>query len=92
MKRNLVEPTGIKMLKEAFCVFDGGLGVYWSTVFPSQALRAQSQIFQEESRLLEMLVVRNYIERIYTHLSRRWSGHQKIPQTLHFELRPRLEV
>ena len=58
MKRNLVEPTGIKMLKEAFCVFDGGLGVYWSTVFPSQALRVQSLIFQEESRLLEMLVVR----------------------------------
>jgi len=27
MRRNLEEPAGLKMLKEAFCVFDGGDGV-----------------------------------------------------------------
>ena len=33
MRRNLEEPAGLKMLKEAFCVFDGGrlcLAVYWA--------------------------------------------------------------
>ena len=36
MRRNLEEPAGLKMLKEAFCVFDGGrlgLAVYWDIFF-----------------------------------------------------------
>ena len=36
MRRNLEEPAGLKMLKEAFCVFDGGrlgLAVYWDSFF-----------------------------------------------------------